>query len=58
MMRGMERRGVSYRVSSADEAIHVDRKGCALSRLVFCLLASNHGDDEDFRVAQWLMAKW
>jgi hypothetical protein len=46
-MRGMERRRVSYRVSSPDEAVDIDRKGRALSRLVFCLLASNHVDDDE-----------
>jgi hypothetical protein len=47
IMRAMERRRVSYRVSSSDEAVDIDRKGRALSRLVFCLLASNHVDDDE-----------
>jgi hypothetical protein len=45
-MRGMERRRASYRVSSPDEAVDIDRERRALPRLVFCLLASNHADDD------------
>ena len=41
---------MSYRVSSPDEAVHVDRKSRALARLVFCLLASNHVDDDEVGV--------
>jgi hypothetical protein len=45
MMKGMGRMETAYRVSSADEAVDINRKGCTLSRLVFWLLASNHFDD-------------
>jgi hypothetical protein len=53
IMRGMERRRLSYRVSSPDEAVDIDRKGRALSRLVFCLLASNHVDYDEVLSGRW-----